>query len=166
MRLLLAVLTVLVMGCALTGVGMGRSAAERTPAPEGGVVQAARARIAGGGAALAAGRATFEDQGCDRCHAIAAIGAGGRLGPRLDAIDDDADDVVESIVDPRDHVAEGFPEKLMPTDYGRRIADPEIRRLAAFVVAASGAEGGEQDDGRRGREDRSGHGGGSGRDGG
>jgi len=39
-------------------------------------------------AVTARGRALFEDEGCDRCHAIAATGAEGMLGPRLDVIDD------------------------------------------------------------------------------
>ena len=150
MRLVLAALTVLVMGCAIAGVGMGRSSAERTPAPS-------TARDRGRQAAHRRRRRrarprsrTFEDQGCDRCHAIAAIGADGQLGPRLDAIDDDADDVVESIVEPRDHTADGFPEKLMPTDFARRMSDPEISRLAAFIVAASGGDEAAGED-RRGR---------------
>lgn len=165
MRPLLAALTVLVMGCAITGVGVGRSPAERTPAPSAAEIQAAGQRIAAGGAALARGRRTFEDQGCDRCHAIAAIGADGQLGPRLDAIDDDADDIVDSIADPRDDVADGYPEKLMPPDYARRMSEPEISRLAAFIVAASGGDEAAGEDRRGRREDRSGHGRGRGRGG-
>jgi len=51
--------------------------------------------------ALAAtrGRALFKDEACGSCHAIAVTGAEGRFGPRLDAIDDDSDDIAEAIVE-------------------------------------------------------------------
>jgi len=59
--------------------------------------------------ALAAtrGRALFEDEACGSCHAIAATGAEGRFGPRLDAIDDDSDDIAEAIVEPREDSGRG-----------------------------------------------------------
>jgi mono/diheme cytochrome c family protein len=53
------------------------------------------------------GRELFADQGCDRCHSIAAIGAGGKLGPRLDTLDADLDDNLESIAEPRHDIADG-----------------------------------------------------------
>jgi len=94
------VLVALVMGAAIAGVGMGDAPAERQAAPSATAVAAATGRIAAGGAATTArGHRLFEDEGCDRCHAIAATSAPGRLGPRLDVIDDDADDIAESIVE-------------------------------------------------------------------
>jgi hypothetical protein len=67
-----------------------------------------------------------------------ANGAGGELGPRLDTLDEDLDHDVESIVDPRHDIVEGFPPPLMPADFGDRLggADPQAR--AAFVTAAAG----------------------------
>jgi len=159
MRLVLAALVVLVMGAAIAGAGMGEAPAEREAAPTQAAVQAAKQRIAAGGAVMARGRQLFADEGCDRCHAIAAVGAGGRLGPRLDRLDDDAEDIAESIADPRDDTVDGYPEKLMPTDYGRRMDDEEIQALAAFVAAVSG---GEASDDRRGRGRGRGHGRGGG----
>lgn len=166
-RLALAALTVLVMAGAIAGIGMGEAPAERQPAPPADAVAAAKLRIAAGGATTARGRARFEDEGCDRCHSIAAIDAEGKLGPRLDTIDDDADDIAESIVEPRDDIADGFPEKLMPDDYGERLSDREVVDLAAFVAAVAGTEAegdetaGEAGDDRgrgRGRGERSGRG--------
>lgn len=153
MRIALAALTVLVMAFAISGIGMGESTAERAPAPSASDVAAAQQRIAAGGAAVARGRALFTEEGCDRCHALAAIDAGGKLGPRLDTLDEDLDDIVESIVDPRDDSEDGYPETLMPADYGQRIGDRDIEALAAFVVAASGSDD----------DDESGHGRGRGR---
>ncbi len=155
MRLVLAALVVLVMGGAIAGAGMGEAPAEREAAPTQAAVQAARQRIAAGGAVTARGGQLFADQGCDRCHAIAAVGAGGRLGPRLDRLDEDAEDIAESIADPRDKTVDGYPEKLMPTDYARRMDDEAIQALAAFVAAASGGEAGDD---RRGRGHGRGHG--------
>lgn len=155
MRPLLALLVVVIMGCAIAGVGMGEAPAERRPAPSAAVVAAARERIATLGPL---GRRLFTGEGCDRCHSIAAIDADGKLGPRLDTLDDDAEDIAESIVDPRDDVEDGFPEKLMPDDYAERMGDAEIRALAAFVAAASGGEA-EDDDSGRGRGRNRGRGG-------
>jgi cytochrome c553 len=147
---MLAALVVLVMGAAIAGAGTGEAPAEREPAPTRAAVQAAKQRIAAGGAVTARGRQLFAEEGCDRCHSIAAVGADGKLGPRLDRLDDDAGDVAESIVDPRDKTVDGYPEKLMPTDFARRMDDGDIQALAAFVAAASGGKADE--DGRaRGR---------------
>ncbi|MGI9100357.1 MAG: c-type cytochrome [Solirubrobacteraceae bacterium] len=143
----LAVVVVAAMGCAIIGIGMGSAPAEREPAPGAAAVAASRQRIAAGGESVRRGRDLFTEQGCDRCHAIAAIGADGRLGPRLDTIDDDLDDNLESITEPREHITDGYPRRLMPSDFGERLDDPELRALAAFVTAASGGE----DDGGHGR---------------
>lgn len=163
MRIVLAALTVLVMGCAIAGIGMGQATAEREPVPGSAEVAAAEQRIIAGGATTERGRALFEQQGCDACHSIAATGAGGKLGPRLDALDDDADDIAEAIAEPREDGVDGFPENLMPADYARRMSDADVRALAAFVAAASGSD---EDSGRgrgRGRDDGSGRGRGRGR---
>lgn len=69
-----------------------------------------------------------------------ATGADGKLGPRLDSIEDDADDVAEAIVEPRDDIVEGLPEKLMPGDYAQRLSDRQVADIAAFVAAGAGTE--------------------------
>lgn len=152
-RGVLVVLVAAVMGCAATGIGMGDALAERDAAPSPAQVAAAEQRIAAGGAALQRGRELFASEGCDRCHAIAAIGADGKLGPRLDTFDEDADDIADSIVDPRDDIADGYPEKLMPAYYGDRLSDSELQALSAFVAAVSSGEdsGGGGDDSGNGR---------------
>jgi cytochrome c553 len=88
----------------------------------------------------------FTDEGCDRCHSLAAIEADGKLGPRLDMLDDDAEDIAESITDPRDDIEDDYPENLMPTDYAQRMSRAEIQALSAFIAAASGGEPEEGDD--------------------
>lgn len=155
MRPALAALVVIVMGCAIAGVGMGQSPAQRQAAPGPLEVAAAKQRIAAAGVPAARGRERFDEEGCDRCHSIAASGAEGKLGPRLDTIDEDVDDIVESIVEPRDDAVDGYPGKLMPADYGRRLSETDIDALAAFIAAAAGTEeddeGGNSGRGRGGR---------------
>jgi cytochrome c553 len=153
LRAAVAALVVVVMACAIIGVGMGAAPAERERPPSAGAVAAARERIAAGGASLRRGRELFAAQGCDRCHALAAVGADGKLGPRLDTLDEDVDDNLESIADPRDDIADGYPAELMPADFDARLDDAELRALAEFVTAAS--SGGERrDDGGGGRRGR------------
>ncbi|HEV2774180.1 MAG TPA: cytochrome c [Solirubrobacteraceae bacterium] len=163
MRLALAALVVLVMAFAISGVGMGEAPAERQAAPAADAVAAAKQRIDAGGATTARGRALFADEGCDRCHSIAAAGANGRLGPRLDTIDDDAEDVAEAIVEPREDIVDGFPERLMPDDYGERLSDAQVAALAVFVATAAGSEAEREDEDESGRSRGRGRGDSSGR---
>jgi mono/diheme cytochrome c family protein len=157
LRALLAVAVVVAIGGAVLGIGIGEAPAERVPAPSNADVAASAQRIAAGGAAVQRGRELFADEGCDRCHAIAATGAGGALGPRLDTLDKDFDDNLESITEPRAHIADGFPAKLMPTDYAELLGDADVRALAAFVTAAGGGKGADHRGGEgRGRGRRSG----------
>ena len=158
-RMPLAALVAAVMGAAIAGVGVGEAQAEREPPPPDAELADARQRVAVSGAQVRAGRAIFADEGCDRCHAIAAIDARGRLGPRLDTLDEDADEIVESIVEPREDTVDDYPAELMPTDYAERLAGSELRALAAFIATASGtADEADEDSGKGGE--------GSGRDGG
>jgi hypothetical protein len=154
-RAVLAVLVVAVMGCAILGIGMGEAPAERERAPDAAQERAARERIAGGGASVGLGERLFTDEGCDRCHSIAAIGAQGKLGPRLDTLDEDLDDNLESIEEPRDDIADGYPERLMPDDVGERLGADDLLALALFVTTASGGEAEDEEDedegGGRGR---------------
>ena len=163
-RIALAVVVVVVMGCAILGIGMGSAPAERERTPTAAAVAAARERIAAGGASVRRGRELFADEGCDRCHSIAATGAEGKLGPRLDTLDEDLEDNLESIADPRDDIADGYPEKLMP-DFGDILDDPAIRALASFVTAASGGEDEGEDERGGSGDDSSGRGRGRGRGG-
>ncbi len=162
MRAVLAAVVVVVMGCAIFGIGMGDAPAERERVPSAARVAAAKQRLAAAPAEVKRGRALFADEGCDRCHSIAAIDADGKLGPRLDTIDDDLDDNLESITEPREDTADGYPEKLMPTIYEDRLSNADVQALAAFVTTVSGGEG-ERGDDEGGEDDSSGKGRGRGR---
>ena len=149
----LALAVAAAVACAALGIGMGSANAAGERAPSAAASAAARARIAAGDANVRRGRELFTDEGCDRCHAIAAIDAGGMLGPRLDTLDEDLDDNLESISEPREEIADGYPEQLMPADFQQRLGGAKVRALAAFVTAVSGGEddGSEDEDRGRGR---------------
>ena len=140
-RALLAVVVVVVLGAAIAGIGTGH-APKGDPAPTGSALAASKHAIATGDAQVQEGRHEFADEHCATCHAIAATGADGKLGPRMDTQDDPAKVIVGNIVHPRSDIAEGYEAHLMPTDYAKRMTPAQIRAVAAFVKAASaGAKG-------------------------
>lgn len=145
-RTALAALVVVAFGLAIAGVGMG-SAPAGDPAPKSAQVAAAKKAIAAD-ATAAEGAKEFESEGCDACHAIAATGAKGKLGPRLDTDSDPVRQTAGNITDPRTDIAEGYEGKLMPTDYASRMSAEEIKAVATFIHTAStagGNSGGEAD---------------------
>lgn len=88
---------------------------------------------AGGGAAA----------GCVTCHYVNAE-QGDFTGPNLAGIATEAGDRVEgqsaeeylynSIVNPNDHVVEGFTAGVMPQNYGDILTDEEIDSLVAYLM--------------------------------
>jgi mono/diheme cytochrome c family protein len=132
----LGALSAVVLALAIAGVATG-SAPKNDPAPTAKELASSKAAIASGNAAVQHGEALFESQHCDSCHAVAAIGAKGKLGPRMDAQDDPLRDIVGNITDPRTDIKPGYEGKLMPTDYASRMSAADIKDLARFVKAAS-----------------------------
>jgi hypothetical protein len=132
---LAAVSTVLLAG-AMGGIGTG-TAPKNDPAPTTSQLAASQEAIATGDASVQHGKALFESQHCDSCHAIAATGAKGKLGPRMDAQDDPPRAIAGNITDPRSDIKSGYEGELMPTDYGAKMSAAEIRDLSAFIKAAS-----------------------------
>ncbi|UTI66056.1 cytochrome c [Paraconexibacter antarcticus] len=145
-RTALAALVVVAFGLAIAGAGMGGPPAG-DPAPKTAAVTVAKQAIARN-ATAAEGAKEFESEGCDACHAIAATGAKGKLGPRLDTDSDPVRETAGNVTDPRTDIAEGYEAKLMPTDYASRMSAEEIRAVATFihtVSAAGGGSGGKKD---------------------
>lgn len=145
MRLVIGLVVVVVFGLAIAGVGTGgpppyhQPAGAKVPAPTGARLAASKRRIEQGSALVRKGRDAFADEGCDACHSIAATGAKGRLGPRLDVLYDPERAIEGDITQPRAEIVPGFQGNLMPADYAKRLEPEEIRALAAFIKAASGA---------------------------
>lgn len=139
----LLVLAAVVVLAAVAGVAMGDAPKSPDPPPSAKDVAAARQRIAAGGPTVQKGKEEFQAEGCDTCHAIAATGAKGKLGPRLDTLaDDSVHDDVDNIVKPRADIVEGYEAHLMPTDYAKRIPADDITAIATFIKAASGGKTG------------------------
>ena len=89
----------------------------------------------------AAGEEVFANAqpACGSCHTLAAANATQTLGPNLDEVlaDKDAAFIRESIVNPGAEVTEGFPDNLMPSDYGDKLSDQELADLVAFLVQST-----------------------------
>lgn len=133
----LAAVVVVVFALAIAGVGMG-DAPKNDPAPTGAALTASKAAIAGGDEQVKEGAKEFEQEHCDSCHAIAATGAKGQIGPRMDAQGDEGlDDIAENIEKPRKDIKDGYEANLMPTDYSKRMTPDEIAAVAKFIKAAS-----------------------------
>jgi cytochrome c551/c552 len=82
--------------------------------------------------------------GCGGCHALAAAGTSGAVGPALDSLSGDAQKAGEpldafiqsSIVDPSKFVASGYPDGVMPTNFGSTLSASDIADLVAFISAS------------------------------
>jgi cytochrome c oxidase subunit 2 len=94
----------------------------------------------------AEGLAVFKAEGCGGCHALAAAGSAGNVGPSLetsnlqtaaDAAGEELDAFVkESIVNPSAHIAEGYPD-AMPKDFGQKIPQDQLDQLVSLLAGAS-----------------------------
>jgi mono/diheme cytochrome c family protein len=90
----------------------------------------------------AAGREVFTSVAqppCGNCHTLEAAGTTQTLGPNLDETlaDKDAAFIRESVLNPDAEVAEGFPDNLMPEDYGDKLDDKQLADLVAFLVQST-----------------------------
>jgi cytochrome c551/c552 len=91
------------------------------------------------------GKAIFTGSGgCGGCHALAAAGTTGAVGPALDNLKGDAAKAGEpldafiksSIVDPGAFVAAGYTDGIMPTTFGSTLSASDINDLVAFISSA------------------------------
>lgn len=115
--------------------GCGGSRANLGPVPRATVVDPA-----------AAGSKVFTSAsaGCSGCHAFAAAGSSGTIGPNLDThLRPDAEAagkqlepfVYDSIVSPTAYVAQGFPRNVMPRDFAETLTKEQLAELVAFITA-------------------------------
>lgn len=87
----------------------------------------------------AAGKQVFASAGCGSCHAFAAAGSNGQIGPNLDKslAAKDADYIRESILDPSAETAEGFGPGIMPENYDDDLSEKQVEDLVAFLSPKS-----------------------------
>lgn len=92
--------------------------------------------------ASADGAALFDSQGCAGCHALAAAGSTGAIGPDLDTSLGGADlaFIEESIVDPDAALAKGFEGGIMPANFGEVLSPEELDALVQFIADGVGAK--------------------------
>lgn len=142
LRIALLAVVAVVIGVPLIGWGMG-DPPSTFPAPAGAELQASKDRIAAGGPEVQKGKEEFAEHGCGACHALAATGDDGKLGPRMDAqARDDVEEITENILEPEEGGPPGYELNLMPQDYGKRIGVEDVGAIAAFIKAASGDQSG------------------------
>ena len=86
------------------------------------------------------GEAIFVSNGCGGCHTLAEqADATGTIGPNLDEalVDKDTAFIETSIVDPGSEVEEGYPDGVMPQDYGTSIAPADLDALVQYLAQAT-----------------------------
>jgi cytochrome c oxidase subunit 2 len=105
----------------------------------------------GGGAQAVDAKQIFTAQGCGGCHKLAAAGGTGSVGPDLDQLKAAAAKfgkqlnerpqqyVQQSIVDPSKFVVPGFPNNVMPSDFGQKLSSAQIDALVKYLL--SGGKG-------------------------
>jgi hypothetical protein len=135
MRRAQAAATVLaVAGVALVATGVATGGEE-----EGGGARSAAAPRPAATVAARPGLDVWIAQGCGSCHALAAAGSAGVIGPDLDEFlpGQTVADVVQSIAAPAARVTPGWGVGAMPEDFAQRIDGPDLQRLAAFLIDAT-----------------------------
>jgi mono/diheme cytochrome c family protein len=82
---------------------------------------------------------TTAQPACSSCHTLAAAGATQTLGPNLDEglKGKDAAFIHESIVNPDAEITQGYPDNLMPEDYGDKLDEQQLNDLVAFLVQST-----------------------------
>lgn len=86
------------------------------------------------------GETVFVDNGCGGCHTLAEqADATGTIGPNLDEalVDQDEAFIETSIVDPGAEVEEGYPDAVMPVDYGTSIAPEDLDALIEYLAQST-----------------------------
>jgi cytochrome c oxidase subunit 2 len=81
------------------------------------------------------GQGVWVEQGCGSCHALAAAGSTGTLGPdlALSLHGMPAAYIEESIVAPSKVAAAGWDAGMMPEDYATRIPPDDLDALVRFL---------------------------------
>ena len=77
----------------------------------------------------------FFSTNCGGCHTLGAAGTTGTVGPNLDQNlpGMSAAQISESITDPGAEVTPGFPDGVMPANYGQTLTPDQLRQLVAYL---------------------------------
>jgi cytochrome c oxidase subunit II len=96
-----------------------------------------------------AGLTVFNQNGCSSCHTLTAAKATGTVGPDLDKLVSYAQQAKQpltsfvhtSIVDPGAYVQPGYPNHVMPTNFGTLLTKTQLDALVAFLVQSAQKSG-------------------------
>ena len=82
-----------------------------------------------------AGQATA----CGACHTLAAAGTSGTTGPNLDKFisGDNKAAIKTMITDPSAEIAKGYPDGIMPKNYGTALTPAQISALVDYLYAST-----------------------------
>ncbi len=97
-----------------------------TAAPQTAAIDAKALFVNGAGAATA----------CGSCHALAAAGTNGQVGPNLNkfiAAGDTKAAIRDMIVNPNSEIAKGYAKGIMPLDYGKTLSAAQITALVDYI---------------------------------
>jgi mono/diheme cytochrome c family protein len=78
----------------------------------------------------------FFSTNCGGCHTLAAAGTTGAVGPNLDQNlpGMSSAEISKSITDPSANVTQGFPDGVMPANYGQTLTPPQLQQLVQFLI--------------------------------
>jgi len=117
------------------GTGTDGTPVDDGEAADGGEAAATTAEDAGGETAAAAGEGdaaagagVWETAGCGGCHALAAAGSAGNVGPNLDELKPSYDQVLDIVTNGRG---------AMPAFSGQ-LSEDDIKNVAAYVSQSAG----------------------------
>jgi cytochrome c oxidase subunit 2 len=91
------------------------------------------------------GPTLFNQFGCNSCHTLTAAASSGTIGPDLDKLATYASRahkplaafVRESILQPGAYVEKGYPNGVMPKDFGKKLSKSQLTSLVQFLVASA-----------------------------
>ena len=89
------------------------------------------------------GAQVFTNSGCGSCHILEGVeGAGGTTGPNLTEVlaGVPASKIEEDIVDPNAEIAPGYPENVMPSNFGQSLSKQELEQLVEFLLEKAAGE--------------------------
>jgi mono/diheme cytochrome c family protein len=88
----------------------------------------------GGGNGAGAGFVAFRGAGCAGCHTIDGTAAAGVAGPNLTNVAAKGKEfILKSIIEPSADVAAGFPDGIMPQNFGTALSEEEREAIVNFL---------------------------------
>jgi len=77
---------------------------------------------------------------CGGCHTLSQAGTTGTIGPNLDEVlaGQSPQQIAESISDPAAQLTPGFPDGVMPANYGDTLTPQQLQQLVQYLLQSVG----------------------------